>query len=433
VRFAYGAASDVGRGRSENEDAYLVDEDRHLYAVADGMGGHRAGEVASATAIESLRDAYQAGRPLDEAVEEANAAVFAKASAHLEMRGMGTTLTAVALLDDHIALLGHVGDSRAYLMRAGDVTRVTEDHSLVEQLVREGRLSPEDAASHPQKAIITRALGIDPEIEVDTYRIDLRPGDRLLLCSDGLTNMVNDDGIAGVLSRQADPQRAAETLIDMANRAGGDDNITVVVVDALGDGPPEEKAASAALGSQAHEEPTGEWAPLDESEDGSAGATPATEAAEAVAAEPEAETGEPPATEGRRRRRAVRLLAWLLPVVLVFGVALGAMGWYARRTFYVGLGGERVTLYRGVPGGLLGWDPTVEKRSDLRAADLTDSERADLEDGHRFASRAEAVAFLERLEADRAPTLRVEPAPEPGPPVDPGPIQDPDPLTGGGR
>lgn len=398
MNFVHGAASDVGRGRSENEDAYLADEARRLYAVADGMGGHRAGEVASATAIESLREAFGAGRALDEAVGAANAAVFAKASANLEMRGMGTTLTAVALLEDHTALLCHVGDSRAYLMRDGGVTQITEDHSLVEQLVREGRLSPEEAINHPQRAIITRALGIDPEIQLDTYRVDLRPGDRLLLCSDGLTSMVADEAVAGVLRRQPDPQRAAETLVDMANEAGGDDNITVVVVDALGDAAAEGKAASAALaGVPATDEPTGEWVPFGEEDRGEEEAAPPEEVTSASAAAPlrakRRRSGRPP--------RARRLVAWLLPVVLLVGAGLGAVGWYARRTFYVGLSEGRVTLFRGVPGGLLGWEPTVEARSSLGTEDLTPAQRADLEDGHRFSTRSAAANFLERLEESR--------------------------------
>ena len=141
---------------------------------------------------------------------------------------MGTTLTAVTLEADGTALLGHVGDSRAYLMRDGTVTQVTDDHSLVEQLVREGRLSPEEAQHHPQRAIITRALGVDADVEVDVYPVELGPGDRLLICSDGLTGMLSDDTIAATLRRHADPQQAADTLVDMANQAGGDDNITVV-------------------------------------------------------------------------------------------------------------------------------------------------------------------------------------------------------------
>jgi PPM family protein phosphatase len=229
MRFAHGDRTDVGRGRPENEDSILVDPDGGLYAVADGMGGHRAGEVASATAIEALKAAYLGGQRVDQAVAAANAAVFAKAAEDAALRGMGTTLTAVAL-QNSTAVLGHVGDSRAYLMRDGAVTQVTDDHSLVEQLVREGRLTPEEAQKHPQRAIITRALGVDPNVEVDTYRVDLKPGDRLLICSDGLTNMLSDDTIAQTLRRHADPQQAADTLVDMANQAGGDDNITVVLV-----------------------------------------------------------------------------------------------------------------------------------------------------------------------------------------------------------
>jgi PPM family protein phosphatase len=408
MRFSVGAATDVGR-RAGNEDRFLVDEDRRLYAVADGMGGHRAGEVASATAIESLRDAYRAGRPLNEAVEEANSAVFAKASANVDMRGMGTTLTAVALVEDHTAVLGHVGDSRAYLMRDGGVTQVTEDHSLVEQLVREGRLSPEEAAHHPQRAIITRALGVDPEVKVDTDRIDLRPGDRLLLCSDGLTNMVDDNTIAGVLGRQHDAQRAADILVETAKRAGGDDNITVVVLDVLGDAATEGMAASAALGQPPADEPTGEWVTSEEE----APADP----------EAEAETVRAPKATSERRpgaRPVLRVVAWILPVALVLGVGVAAVGWYARRTFYVGLKADRVALFRGVPGGLLGWDPTVEQRSHLRAEDLTPAQRADLEGGHRFANRPEAGRFLQRLEENRLIALAEEETTPATPPLEPG-------------
>jgi len=363
VRFAFGDRTDVGRGRPENEDSHLVDPEDGLCAVADGMGGHRAGEVASATAIDALKAAYVGGQRLDQAVGAANAAVFAKAAEDAALRGMGTTLTAIAL-QDSTALLGHVGDSRAYLMRGGAVTRVTEDHSLVEQLVREGRLTPEEAQHHPQRAIITRALGVDADVQVDTYRIDLQPGDRLMICSDGLTNMLSDDTIAQTLRRHADPQQAADTLVDMANQAGGDDNITVVLVDALGDG-----GEGAAAEARADENPE--------------------PAAVTAAEEP------PPAHRGSRALRS--LVLWGLPVLAVVGIAVGAVGWYARRTYYVGLAADRVTLFKGVPGGLLGWDPTVDHETDLTTADLTEADRADLESGHRFASRSDANQFLDRL------------------------------------
>ncbi|HEV8623308.1 MAG TPA: Stp1/IreP family PP2C-type Ser/Thr phosphatase [Acidimicrobiia bacterium] len=375
MRFAFGERTDVGRGRPENEDSHLVDPEDGLYAVADGMGGHRAGEVASATAIDALKSAYLGGQRLDEAVEAANAAVFARAAEDAALRGMGTTLTAIAL-QDSTALLGHVGDSRAYLMRDGAVAQVTEDHSLVEQLVREGRLTPEEAQNHPQRAIITRALGVDPDVQVDTYRIDLKPGDRLMICSDGLTNMLSDDTIAQTLRRHADPQQAADTLVDMANQAGGDDNITVVLVDALSDG--SEGSAATAASAEAEAEPV------------------AVESGTGVAADADADADEGP--KARRGGRGVRsLVLWGLPILAVAGIAVGAVGWYARRTYYVGLSGDKVTLFKGVPGGLLGWEPTVDHQTELTASDLTEADRTDLESGHRFASRSDANQFLERL------------------------------------
>jgi len=390
VKFAFGERTDVGRGRPENEDSHLVDPEDGLYAVADGMGGHRAGEVASATAIDALKAAYLGGQRLDEAVGAANAAVFARAAEDAALRGMGTTLTAIAL-HDSTAELGHVGDSRAYLMRDGSVTQVTEDHSLVEQLVREGRLTPEEAQNHPQRAIITRALGVDPDVQVDTYRIDLKPGDRLLICSDGLTNMLSDDTIAQTLRRHADPQQAAETLVDMANQAGGDDNITVVLVDALSDG-----------GDGAAATPQVERSPEPQ-----------------VAVEDEEET-EPPVQPGTRGVRS--LLLWGLPILAVVGIAFGAVGWYARRTYYVGLSADRVTLFKGVPGGLLGWKPTVDHQTELTVADLTEADRTDLETGHRFASRSDANQFLDRLQQTHealAGTTTTTAAPDTAPPTEP--------------
>jgi PPM family protein phosphatase len=376
VNFAFGACTDVGRGRSANEDAFVADADSGLYAVADGMGGHRAGEVASATAIETLRSAFGSRPRIADAVEAANAAVFAQAGQNPEMRGMGTTVTAVALTEGRYATIGHVGDSRAYLLRDGGLTQVTEDHSLVEQLVREGQLSPEEAANHPQRAIITRALGIEPDVEVDVYEVDLRSGDRLLLCSDGLSNMVRDQQIELMLREQPDPQQAAEMLVEAANAAGGDDNITVVIVDALGD----------------------------------AGAGTAAAAAPVAVGTPRPEGGPPPTGGVRpgRRRRAMQVLVWALPIVLVLGSAFLVVGWYARRTFYVGLAGDRVALYRGVPGGILGWDPTLEQRSDLRTDDLTAKQRNDLEEGERFSNRGEAARFLDRLEDDSAQVRATE-------------------------
>jgi protein phosphatase len=410
MRFADGSRSDVGRGRPENEDSLLVDREHGLYAVADGMGGHRAGEVASATAIDTLQAAFGGGNPIDRAVAAANAAVFAKAADDAALRGMGTTLTAVALRPDGTAILGHVGDSRAYLMRDGAVTQVTDDHSLVEQLVREGRLSPEEAQHHPQRAIITRALGVDPDVEVDTYRVDLKPGDRLLICSDGLTGMLSDETIAATLRRHADPQQAAETLVDMANQAGGDDNITVVILDALADG--DGRGAAAAAEIAAPLEGTGELQVVDADDDGAR----AVAAARPDVPDADAASDADVAVTPRRARRKMRgPIVWGLPIVAVIGIAVGAVGWYARRTYYVGLSADRVTLFKGVPGGLLGWQPTVDRLTDLSAADLTEADREDLENGHRFASHSDADRFVTRLqqahEALAGTTTTTEPAP----------------------
>jgi protein phosphatase len=361
-----GAATDVGRVREGNEDAYLLDDAMGLMAVADGMGGHRAGEVASVTALEALRAAITSGRPLRESIEDANQAVFAKAQTDTNLRGMGTTLTAGTLVAGGTVLVGHVGDSRAYLLHDGELRQVTEDHSLVEELVREGRLTADEAAVHPQRSIITRALGVDASVEVDVYPVELAPGDRLLLCSDGLTGMVQPDIIAATLRREDDPARAAAQLIDAANQAGGEDNITVVVVAVTDEAP-----------LRAAPEPV---APAD---------------AEPVAAEPAAAPAE------RRRRRGLhgvgRVLVWALPIILVLAIAVGAVGWYARKSYYVGVNQGRVTVFKGVPGGLAGWDPTIEQRTTLAFDDLRPAAQSQVQDHQKFSSRADATAFVTRL------------------------------------
>ncbi|MGH9092774.1 MAG: Stp1/IreP family PP2C-type Ser/Thr phosphatase, partial [Acidimicrobiales bacterium] len=237
-----GSATDVGRVRSSNQDLSL--EAPNLYAVADGMGGHAGGEVAAQVAVDALREAFARHATLDglrQAVGEANAAVWRQSQQRVELRGMGTTLTAAALVAGtdgrDVIALANVGDSRAYLFSGGRVTQVTADHSLAEEKVRHGELTEAEAAVHPHRHILTRALGVAAGVEVDLWELHLQVGDRLLLCSDGLTNEVDPAGIAGVLSEVADPTDAARHLVAMANEHGGNDNITVVVVDVLvGDG-----------------------------------------------------------------------------------------------------------------------------------------------------------------------------------------------------
>ncbi len=237
MRLVIGAATDVGRVREGNEDGYLVDEPMGLVAVADGVGGHRAGEVASATALEALRAAVNSGHPLREAMEDANEAVFTKSLTDDDYQGMATTLTAATLASGGTLLVGHVGDSRAYMLHDGEFRQITIDHSRVQELVDDGRLTAEDAAVHPMRNIITRSLGSEPTVDVDVYPVELQPGDRILFCSDGLTDMLHDDFLGDELRREDDPARAATRLVDAANRAGGVDNITVVIVSVTDEDP----------------------------------------------------------------------------------------------------------------------------------------------------------------------------------------------------
>jgi len=233
MKLATGSATDTGLVRGNNEDAFLVDGEHQLYAVADGMGGHRGGEVASRTAVEALRAAFAGGRGVEAAITSANDAVIERARGDSGLTGMGTTLTALTVKGGRQLLIGHVGDSRAYMIHDGAIRRITEDHSLVEELVREGRLTPEQADAHPQRHVVTRALGIDEQIDVDLYTLDVTEGDRVVLCSDGLTTMIRERDVERIARSEPDPQRAAEQLVDAANAAGGEDNTSVVVVDVL--------------------------------------------------------------------------------------------------------------------------------------------------------------------------------------------------------
>ena len=239
---AWGVATDPGRVRSGNEDAYVAEP--LIFGVADGMGGHQAGEVASAIAATILRDRLSGGATPDlmvAAVVEANAAIFQAAHTNAEQRGMGTTLTALAAAPGgggaNRLVIANVGDSRTYLWRAGRLRRVTIDHSYVQELVSTGHISEEEARSHPRRNIVTRALGIEPTVRVDTWVQPIVAGDRYVLCSDGLVDEVDDDEIARILDAHADPQAAADALVDAANTNGGRDNTTVVVVDVV-DGEP---------------------------------------------------------------------------------------------------------------------------------------------------------------------------------------------------
>jgi PPM family protein phosphatase len=227
---AFTAATDTGRKRRRNEDAYVVAPP--LFAVADGMGGAQAGEVASRLAAAALADTDSGslvGPPrVTSLIQEANRRVHERSSADPATSGMGTTMT-VALVEGDTVAIGHVGDSRAYLLRGGRLEQLTEDHSLVNELLKSGRLSREEAGTHPQRSVITRAVGTDPDVDVDAFAVPARDGDLFFICSDGLTDMVGDEDILELLERNGDDlSRAAKELVAAANRHGGEDNITVV-------------------------------------------------------------------------------------------------------------------------------------------------------------------------------------------------------------
>lgn len=237
MRLSSFAGSDVGRTRSGNEDSYFCG--RTVFAVADGLGGHQGGEVASAAAVEPLADLdgrefatpAEAAEALAGAIAEANTAILNQAAGNPSLWGMGTTVTAAAAAGDETLQLAHVGDSRAYLLRDGSFEQLTTDHTVVGELVRRGRLTPAQAAVHPERSILTRAVGLDPRIPVDTPDpVDLRAGDQVLLCSDGLTEAVGDPDIAEALSSEPEGHAAVRALIDTANNNGGPDNITVVLL-----------------------------------------------------------------------------------------------------------------------------------------------------------------------------------------------------------
>jgi protein phosphatase len=228
--------SDVGRRRESNEDEFLVEPRLDLYVVADGMGGHAAGEVASRIAVDSLREALSGPRnggaavSLRNAVHEANVRICDSIQTHADQRGMGTTLVAL-LVEDERAIIGHVGDSRAYLLRDGTLRRLTSDHSWVNEQVKLGLLSDEAAQRHPMRNIVTRALGSRTEVAAEVREEGLHSGDVFLLCSDGLNTMLPDEEIEGILARfGSEPEKACRELVARANERGGEDNTTVVVV-----------------------------------------------------------------------------------------------------------------------------------------------------------------------------------------------------------
>ena len=391
------ADSDTGRARRANEDAFFAHAP--VFAVADGMGGAQAGEVASRTVVDCLRRGLPDGGSPEERLaalaEEANGLIHRKAAEDEERAGMGTTLTA-AYVDEDAVSFGHVGDSRAYLFRDARLQQLTNDHSLVGEMVRRGKLTAEQAEEHPQRSIITRALGPEPAVEVDHMTTYARDGDVFLLCSDGLTSMLSDEQIGRTLIDAPDLRAAGHALIDAANAAGGRDNITVILfrVEEVGSGATADQATM-----------VGEAAPKASEVHEALAAEDRATTATATATRPEVEDKPrapkrplPPTSAPRKRRR--RLPFAIVAVVAVVAV-LGVAAWLATRAvFFVGTDSSGVvTIYRGLPYELPLGLKLYEQyyASGVPATELPERRRRSLLD-NELRSRSDATDLVRQLE-----------------------------------
>jgi serine/threonine protein phosphatase PrpC len=396
--------TDPGRVRRRNEDAFVIDPP--LFAVADGMGGAQAGEVASRLTAAAFREYHEADDlPPDERVQaiiqEANRRIYDRAHADSGFSGMGTTVTA-ALLTGGRVTIGHVGDSRAYRIRNDALEQLTDDHSLVGDLMRSGRLTPEEAEAHPQRSVITRALGTDPEVDVDTVTVDVLPGDLFLLCSDGLTTMVGDEDILGILAAAPTLDDAARELVRAANTGGGEDNVTVVLFRVEGDEIVEETLAAppAAAGNGQGD--------TDELEDTLTGLTPVAAPpppAEAPATPALDPPPPPPRAPRKKRRRWGRRLLVLVLVLAFVALLLGGALFGISRAYFVGADEQgNVVVYQGVPFDLTESTGLYRERyvSRLQASQLSPEERAALFD-HQLVSYARARARVAVYEAEAVP------------------------------
>ncbi len=409
-----GVASDRGRVRLTNEDSYLVSPG--LYAVCDGMGGALGGEVASQMACEALRSLDVSGADEEElrrAIAEANQAIVSRSLSEAQLAGMGTTLT-VAVAREGEFLIGHVGDSRAYLLHSDQLLQLSADHSWVAEMLRRGEITEAEAAVHPHRSVITRALGTDTTVEPDLFVVPFATGDRLLLCTDGLSGMVSADDIAAVLRQPEDPQAIAEQLVKAAIAAGGEDNVTVIVIEAGSEGAARGEERSAE-GSAAAGGLSGTGSPEDAGGPGRVIIGP-TDRGETRASTPAAASGRPlPAWQrlrgsfsgkevkekarprGRRAGLTKRRVLVLAVVVVVLAALLGGFVAFNSTVYYVGTYEGMVALYQGLPGEVLG----VELSSVVEIGEVAYDSLApylkERVDAHDLLSKEEGRAFLRTL------------------------------------
>ena len=368
MKLAWGASSHVGMVRQQNEDAFVAES--NVFAVADGMGGHNAGEVASALAVEGLRRAAAAGFSAAEgliaAINTTNATIHEASGGLSEQRGMGTTLTALVPLpatdgEPQRVVVANVGDSRIYLWRGNELKQVSADHSYVQELLSEGLITAAEARIHPRRNIVTRALGIEGDVNADSWVLPMVVGDRYVLCSDGLVDEVDDAEIAAILRASTNPQVAADHLVRVANDHGGRDNTTVVVVDILGDT-----------------------------------ATTSTTVPESSAPSP----GEPAAHVAASARQRRVLVGVALVAVLALSV-LSAVGWYARDGYFVGFAGQgeqaQLVVFKGRANHILWFRPTIEIDSGVARQEIFPSLADDIDDQPKYDSLARAEAYVNSI------------------------------------
>ena len=376
--------TDTGRQRNANEDSLFTRNP--VFVVADGMGGAQAGEVASKAAAESFDRELPDAPPeriLEETIKAANRTIHARAQGDPDLAGMGTTTTA-AIVDPEAeeVAIGHVGDSRAYRLRGGELERLTRDHSLVEEMRRKGQLTEAQAEDHPQRSIITRALGPEPEVEVDLQTVPAQAGDVFLICSDGLTTMLDDDHISRLLSRSSSMQGAVRTLVDEANRAGGRDNISVVAFRLEDAAAPASTPEGATLiGPSAEEE----------------GLT-AAEVRRRAATDAARQRREQ--QETKKGHRGLKRAAKVLAAVLVIAAIGYAAWWGNRQVWFLGTDDAgRVALYRGLPYELpFGLTLYDERYASPIQTDSLLPRREESVSGHDLRSREDAVSLIEDIE-----------------------------------
>jgi PPM family protein phosphatase len=406
--------TDVGRQRHTNEDRFY--EAPPVFAVADGMGGARSGEVASQIAVDEFAQQAAAGGSPEERLAEiaraANRKIYDLAQSDESHAGMGTTLTA-AMVGDHEISLGHVGDSRAYRFRDDKLERLTQDHSLVEELMRMGRLTPEDAEVDPRRSIITRALGPEPTVDVETCTYPAKDGDIYLLCSDGLTGMISEQRVAEILRGRSSLQQAAKELVDAANAGGGKDNITVVLFKLVDEAAVSEQEDSDTLSGTEKLPAQEAVAPGDGEPGGDTVVMPPAEADRVRQQAPPAATATkaPPTTDTRhptppaptppptQKRRARWPIVTALALIILMAV-VGGLYAASRQLYFVGTDNAGlITLYRGVPYDLpLGIKLyTDEYESTVPAASLPARQRTAVLN-NRLRSRGDAIDLVRSLE-----------------------------------